>query len=98
MVIGTPHINEIVYLFHAEFLGIDTNNIDKKMDYQTIQHNGMQFKFKAFNNMDLREIQLNLIEGELIQAVGRARTIRTDAQVQVYSNFPLTIADEYIFD
>jgi hypothetical protein len=98
MVIGTPHINEIVYLFHAEFLGIDTNNIDKKMDYQTIQHNGMQFKFKAFNNMDLRGIQLNLIEGELIQAVGRARTIRTDAKVQVYSNFPLTIADEYIFD
>ena len=98
MVIGTPHINEIVYLFHAEFLGIDTNNIDKKMDYQTIQHNGMQFKFKAFNNMDLREIQLNLIEGELIQAVGRARTIRTDAKVQVYSNFPLTISDEYIFD
>lgn len=98
MVIGTPHINEIVYLFHAEFLGIDTNNIDKKMDYQTIQHNGMQFKFKAFNNLDLREIQLNLIEGELIQAVGRARTIRTDAKVQVYSNFPLTISDEYIFE
>lgn len=98
MVIGTPHLNEIVYLFHAEFLGIDTNNIDKKMDYQTIQHNGMQFKFKAFNNLDLRDIQLNLIEGELIQAVGRARTIRTDAKVQVYSNFPLTISDEYIFD
>ena len=39
MVIGTPHINEIVYLFHAEFLGIDTNTIDKQMDYQTIQHN-----------------------------------------------------------
>ncbi len=98
VVIGTPHINPIVYLFHAEFIGIDTNSIDKKMDYQTIQHNGMQFKFKAFNNLDLREIQLNLIEGELIQAVGRARTIRTDAKVQVYSNFPLTISDEYIFD
>jgi hypothetical protein len=97
-VIGTPHINPIVYLFHAEFIGIDTNKNDQQMDYQTIQHNGMQFKFKAFNNLDLREIQLNLIEGELIQAVGRARTIRTDAQVQVFSNFPLTIADEYIFD
>lgn len=98
IVIGTPHINPIVYLFHAEFIGIDTNKIDQKMDYQTIQHNGMQFKFQTFNDPELRNIQLNLIEGELIQAVGRARTIRTDAQVQVYSNFPLTISDEYIFD
>lgn len=98
MVIGTPHINPIVYLFHAEFIGIETNKIDQKMDHQTIQHNGMQFKFQTFNDPELRNIQLNLIEGELIQAVGRARTIRTDAQVQVYSNFPLTISDEYIFD
>lgn len=98
MVIGTPHINPIVYLFHAEFIGIETNKIDQKMDYQTIQHNGMQFKFQTFNDPELRNIQLTLIEGELIQAVGRARTIRTNANVQVYSNFPLTITDEYIFD
>ena len=98
MVIGTPHINPIVYLFHAEYIGIETIKIDQKMDYQTIQHNGMQFKFQTFNDPEFRNIQLNLIEGELIQAVGRARTIRTYANVQVYSNFPLTIADEYIFD
>jgi hypothetical protein len=98
MVIGTPHINPIVYLFHAEYIGIETNKIDQKMDYQTIQHNGMQFKFQTFNDPELRNIQLNLIEGELIQAVGRARTIRTYAKVQVYSNFPLNISDEYIFD
>ncbi len=98
MVIDTPHINPIVYLFHAEFIGVNTNSIDKKMDYQTIQQNGMQFKFQTFNNPELRNNQLNLIEGELIQAIGRARTIRTDAKVQVYSNFPLTISDEYIFD
>lgn len=98
MVIGTPHINPIVYLFHAEYIGIDTNKIDQKMDYQTIQHKGMQFKFQTFNDPELRNIQLNLIEGELIQAVGRARTIRTNANVEVYSNFPLNISDNYIFD
>jgi len=58
----------------------------------------MQFKFQTFNDPELRNIQLNLIEGELIQAVGRARTIRTNAKVQVYSNFPLNISDDYIFD
>jgi hypothetical protein len=98
MVFGTPHINPIVYIFHAEFIGIDTNKIDHKMQYQTIQHKGMQFKFQTFNDPELRDIQLNLIEGELVQAVGRARTIRTNANVEVYSNFPLTLSDEYIFD
>jgi hypothetical protein len=27
--------------------------------------------------------------------VGRARTIRTDAKVLVYANFPIRIADEF---
>ncbi len=97
LVIGTPHINPIVYYFHAEYMGIDTNAIDKKMEYQTIQWKGMQFKFQTFNNTDLRNIQLHLIEGELIQAIGRARTIRTDAQVQVFSNFPLLMTDKFNF-
>lgn len=97
-VIGTPHINPIVYYFHAEYMGIDTNSIDKKMEYQTIQWKGMQFKFQTFKNPDLRNIQLYLIEGELIQAIGRARTIRTDAQVQVFSNFPLLMTDKFNFD
>jgi hypothetical protein len=95
-VIGTPHINPILYYFHAEYIGIDTNSIDKKMDYQTIQWKGMQFKFQTFNNPDLRNIQLPLIDGELTQAIGRARTIRTEAKVRVFSNFPLEITD--IFD
>lgn len=95
-VIGTPHINPILYYFHAEYIGIDTNTIDKKMEYQTIQWKGMQFKFQTFNNPDLRNIQLHLIDGELTQAIGRARTIRTEAKVHVFSNFPLEITD--IFD
>jgi hypothetical protein len=97
-VIGTPHINPIVYYFHAEYMGINTNCIDKKMEYQTIQWKGRQFKFQTFNNPDLRNIQLHLIEGELTQAIGRARTIRTDAQVQVFSNFPLLMTDKFNFD
>ncbi len=97
-VIGTPHINPIVYYFHAEYMGIDTNNISKKMDYQTVQLKGMQFKFQTFNNPELRNIQLNLIEGELTQAVGRARTIRTEAEVNVFSNFPLLMTDKYNFE
>ena len=73
-----------------------TNTIDKKKKYQTIQWKGMQFKFQTFNNPDLRNIHLHLIDRELTQAIGRARTIRTEAKVRVFSNFPLEITD--IFD
>jgi hypothetical protein len=97
-VIGTPHFNPVMYYFHAEYLGINTNTIDKSMSYQTIQWKGMQFKFQTFNNLDLRNIQLHLIDGELTQAIGRARTIRTDALVQVFSNFPLIMTDKFNFD
>jgi len=33
----------------------------------------------------------------LIQAVGRARTLRTPATVELYSNFPLRITDRFIY-
>ena len=37
----------------------------------------------------LRTIQFHLIESELEQAVGRARTLTERCNVRVYSNFPL---------
>jgi hypothetical protein len=53
--------------------------------------------FNCYDNLELREIQLGLIESDLIQAIGRARTLRTDATVEVYSNFPLRISDKFIW-
>ena len=41
--------------------------------------------------------QLALIESDLIQAVGRASTLRTDATVELYSNFLLRISNHFIF-
>jgi len=40
---------------------------------------------------------LSFIESDLIQAVGRARTLRTSAHVDLYSSFPLRISDEFRF-
>jgi hypothetical protein len=53
--------------------------------------------FKCYDHPELREIQLGLIESDLTQAIGRARTLRTDATVEVYSNFPLRISDQFIW-
>jgi hypothetical protein len=87
-VVGTPHINDVVYKLYARAIGLDVN---ETCDLQTrlVEHNGFRFYFRTFENDNLRQIQFQMIESELIQAVGRARLLRNDCTVQVYSNFPL---------
>ena len=97
VVLGTPHKNEIQYMLYAKATGIDVNAIDTGMAEQKIDWKGFRFLFMCYGNEQLREIQLGLIEADLIQAVGRARTLRTDATVIVLSNLPLMIADKIIF-
>jgi hypothetical protein len=97
VVVGTPHRNNIEYFLTAKVMGIDFKTTDTAMHYQKIEYNGFRFKFNCFDNEELRLIQLALIESDLIQAVGRARTLRTNATVDVYSNLPLRISDEFIY-
>ena len=94
-VVGTPHRNNVEYYLTAKVLGIDFKTTDTTMIYQKIEYNGFRFMFNCFINEELRNIQLSLIESDLIQAVGRARTLRTDAKVDLYSNFPLRISNEF---
>jgi len=96
-VVGTPHINNVVYFLTAKVLGIDFKTSDLSMSYQKVIYNGFEFKFNCFNNENLRIIQFSYIESDLIQAVGRARTLRTGAKVDLYSNFPLRISSEFKF-
>lgn len=97
-VLGTPHFNSIVYRLIAEALRINTNACDLKIVHQKVFWNGMKFMFSAINDEKVREIQLMLIESELIQAAGRGRTLRTRSTVEIYSNLPLTISDDFVKD
>jgi hypothetical protein len=96
-VVGTPHRNNIEYYLTGKALGIDFEINEKAMSFNEISFNGFEFNFNCFINPELRPIQLALIQSDLIQAVGRARTLRTNAIVKVYSNFPLRDADEFIY-
>lgn len=96
-VVGTPHRNNIQYFLTAKVLGIDFKTTDTTMSHQKIDYNGFRFKFNCFDNEELRNIQLSFIESDLIQAVGRARTLRTSAHVDLYSSFPLRMSDEFRF-
>ena len=95
-VVGTPHRNNVLYhLIAAQINGANTTN--HSMNYQKVEYNGFRFKFNCFDDPTLRSIQLSLIESDLIQAVGRARTLRTNATVQLYSNFPLRATTKFIY-
>ena len=85
----------MVYHLYAAILG-KISKICLEMEFQKVEYNGFKFKFNCFEDEDLRNIQLSLIESDLIQAVGRARTL-TNATVQLYSNFPLRISSTFIF-
>ena len=95
-VVGTYHLNQVYYFFLAKFAGIDLDfGSDIKPRNQQVMWKGIKFNFYAYDNPDLRQIQFSCIEAELVQAIGRARTIRNQCTVNVYSNFPLTISNEF---
>jgi hypothetical protein len=96
VVVGTPHFNPIVYMLYATALGINVNEIDIVMREQRVNWNNFIFRFMTYDDPQLRKIQLGLIESELIQAIGRARPLRTVAKVYVYSNLPLRVTDRFI--
>jgi hypothetical protein len=75
-------------------IGHDVTKEVNEISNQRVIRKGLRYMFPTFEDEVLREIQLSLIESELIQAVGRARTLRTNATVHLYSNLPITLANK----
>lgn len=89
-VIGTPHQPEWIYKLFAYTIGLYFDE-NVKMHYQTVRHKDYKFWFMTFSNDNesLRNIQFWIIESELEQAVGRARLLRNNCTVNLFSSFPL---------
>jgi hypothetical protein len=88
-VIGTYHQQEWIYKLFAYSIGLEFD-LDAAINPSAIvERNGYRFRFAAYDNTALRNIQFYMIESELEQAVGRARLLRCDCTVNLYSNFPL---------
>lgn len=90
-VVGTPHLNEATYRLYGMCAGINSNG--DELQQRRIDYNGFRFNFTTFENKDMQKIQLELIEAEIIQAVGRARLIREECEVQLFSNLPIAGAE-----
>jgi hypothetical protein len=91
VIVGTPHVNNAVYFLFAAQLGIKFDMFDSfTFSYQEVHRNGYIFDFNTFSeNKDLQEIQFFFIESELLQAIGRARILRNQCTVYLFSNYPI---------
>lgn len=88
LVIGTPYHAPFLYKLVAHSIGLDFDE-DEEMTMQIVEHNGYRFLFNTFADENLRAVQFWMIESELEQAIGRARLLRHDCTVHLFSNFPL---------
>ena len=86
-VIGLPNVDESVYKLYGMASGIDVDNCN--MRPLRIDFNGYNFNINSFDNLNLRTIQLWLLESFLEQAVGRARLLRFNCTVKVFARFPI---------
>lgn len=89
IVAGTPHSDERVYRLLAAIIA-GKIELYEKISYINARRNGFEFYFNTYTEGSLlQEIQFYYIESELVQAIGRARVLRTDATVHVFSNYPV---------
>lgn len=86
-VIGTPHQPDWIYKLFAYSLGYEVN--DRLQPNTIVIRNGFKFRFMTYSDEILRNIQFYMIESELEQAVGRARLLRCDCTVNLFSDYPL---------
>lgn len=93
-IVGTFYKIESEYKLVANYLGADVNTkADQKPIRRRVDYKGRNFLITTYNNPLLREVQLSAIESELEQCVGRARLLRNDCKVYVYSCFPCEQAE-----
>ena len=92
-VIGTPHIPDWIYKLFAYSIGCEFDTEAKIKPGITVEHNGWKFRFTSFDDKVLRAIQFYILESQLEQAVGRARLLRCQCKVNLFSNFPLNQAN-----
>lgn len=87
VVIGTPNLPEEIYKLKAyQLYGTEIKDYWRP---QEVTYNNYKFFFNTFTDNRLQELHLSSVESELEQAVGRARLLRNNCQVHVYSNFPV---------
>lgn len=88
-IVGTPYKAEEAYKLIACYLGADVNQRqDRRPVWRRIIYKNTSFLLTTYHDLLLREIQLYSLESELEQCVGRARLLRKNCTVYIFSAFP----------
>ena len=93
-VLGTPHHNSAIYEAYGVIL-TGKSPVSTTWKVKRIRKYGFEFDLNTYENDEdeiFTQIQLYFLYSELIQAVGRARAIRFDCDVYVYSSIPIPSA------
>lgn len=98
-IVGTPYKVEEAYKLVACYLGADVNQKqDETPKWRRVTYKNFSFLLTTYHDPLLREVQLYALESELEQCVGRARLLRKDCTVYVFSAFPCEQAKIIIED
>ena len=90
-VVGTPIPHPTIVMLYAKALGLDYTNQEK--EYRSFLLDNYRFDMYTYTDENLAKIELKLTQMELEQAVGRGRTVRTDAQLELFSKVPIDSTD-----
>ena len=89
-VIGTPHNSPVVYKLVGAMLGYQTAG---RLNNWRVKRNCFDFMMMTYGDSQMQNLQLFFIESELEQAIGRARLLRENCTVYVFSNYPCQQAE-----
>lgn len=89
VVVGLPYHNELQYRFYMYAIYGIIYNPTKNARFRRIDNGYYSFKLNTHQDEKYQKIQIYLIGSELEQAVGRARLLRYDCTVYLYSGFPV---------
>ena len=92
LVVGTPYHADFLYKLIAFTLGYDFDE-DEEMTPQVIYRNGYRVRLNTYKDEDLRKVHLWMMDSELDQAAGRARLLRHDCTVHLFSRYPMKQAE-----
>lgn len=96
-IVGTFYKIEPAYKLIVCYLGANVNReIDKNPRPRRVEYKNRSFLITTYAEPLLQEIQLYAIESEMEQCVGRARLLREDCTVYLFSAFPCEQAEIHI--
>jgi hypothetical protein len=93
VIIGTPVPPPYITFLYAKMLGFDLCLEGMKKVSRNVVIDEFVFRMFTFSSDDLAQIEVRLARMQIEQAIGRARSIRSDCRVILYSNIPCNQTD-----